>query len=179
MANFVFIATSLDGFIARPDGDIDWLMKIEDIEGEDYGYEDFISKIDAILMGRKTFDFAKSVQPFPYNKPVFVLSNTLTSIDSHLQDKVTIISGTPKDVLGILHNKGYSNIYVDGGETIQSFLRNNFIDELTITRVPVLLGEGIPLFGKISGDLHFQHIETKTFSNGLVSSRYLRILNSE
>lgn len=173
----VYIATSLDGFIARKDGQIDWLMNIENPTGDDYGYADFISTIDAIVMGKGTFEKVLSFGEWPYEKMVFVLSTTLKDVPSHLNKKVQLLSMTPTKTLEHIAKEGYSSLYVDGGDTIQRFLMADVIDELIVTRIPILIGSGIPLFGQLDHDLVFQHIETKTYPNGLVKSHYKRNRN--
>jgi dihydrofolate reductase len=169
---FVYIGTSLDGFIARKDGDIGWLVKYEDSVLADYA--EFISTIDAIVIGKGTFETVLSYTSWPYTKRLFVLSTTLTQIPESLNGKVTLLSMKPGDVLAHLSAEGYSNVYVDGGKVIQSFLEEDCIDELIITRVPDLIGTGIPLFGHLSHDLAFEHRQTKVFPNGLVKSHYQR-----
>jgi dihydrofolate reductase len=173
MKTTAYIGTSLDGFIARKDGDIDWLTQFENQE-VNQNYEEFINAIDAILIGRGTFEKVLTFPSWPYNKNVFLLSNQIKQIPDNLKEKVIILSMEPKKVLDYLSNKGFSNIYVDGGKVIQSFLKENLIDELIITRVPILIGSGIPLFGELDNDLQFKHIQTNVYSNGLVKSQYKR-----
>jgi dihydrofolate reductase len=169
---FVYIGTSLDGFIARKDGDIGWLVKYENsVKGD---FAEFISTIDAIVIGRGTFESVLSFPSWPYDKKVFVLSTTLAHIPESLNGKVTVLSMKPKDLLGYLSAEGYSRAYVDGGKVIQGFLEQDCIDELIITRVPDLIGTGIPLFGVLQQDLAFEHRQTRVFSNGLVKSHYQR-----
>lgn len=174
MRTTVYIATSLDGFIARKDGNIDWLTNIENPTNEDYGYAEFMSRIDALLMGRGTFEKVLSFHSWPYEKTVFVLSTTLKKVPRKLKGKVKLLKLSPKDALNYLSKEGYSSVYVDGGKTIQSFLREDLIDELILTKIPVLLGSGIPLFAHLDHDLDFQHIETNSYPNGLVKSHYKR-----
>lgn len=169
----VFIATSLDGFIARKDGSLDWLMK-QSVEGEDYGYDGFIESVDGLVMGRGTFEQVLSFGEWPYPKPVIVLSATLSQGDLRpdLAGKVTIRNEAPKAVMTDLERQGWRRAYIDGGKVIQSFLRAGLIEDLVLTRVPVLLGEGIPLFGLLDRDIDLKHMETNSFPSGLVSSRY-------
>jgi dihydrofolate reductase len=173
MKTTAYIGTSLDGFIARKDGDIDWLIQFENQE-VNQNYEKFISVIDAIVMGRGTFEKVLTFPSWPYNKTVFVLSNHIKQIPDRLKEKVIILSMEPKKVLDHLSDNGFSNIYVDGGKVIQSFLKEDLIDELIITRVPILIGSGIPLFGDLDNDLQFKHMQTNVYSNGLVKSLYKR-----
>jgi dihydrofolate reductase len=172
MKNIVYIAQSLDGYIAKPDGDIDWLSDFPNPEGSDYGYASFMACIDAIVMGRNTFEKVKEFEPWPYEKPVFVLSRSLHSIPKRLKGKVSIRKANLPDLLSSLHRKGYCNLYIDGGKTIQSFLELDLIDEMTITTVPILLGKGIPLFGSLNQMMKFKHERTQSFDNGLVMSTY-------
>ncbi len=169
----VFTATSLDGFIARKDGALDWLMK-QSVGGEDHGYDALIESVDGLVMGRGTFEQVLSFGDWPYPKPVIVLSSTLSNSDLRpdLVGKVTVRSEAPEVVMADLERQGWHRAYIDGGKVIQSFLRVGLIEDLLLTRVPVLLGEGIPLFGLLDRDIDLQHIETNSFPSGLVSSRY-------
>jgi dihydrofolate reductase len=171
----VFIATSLDGFIARKDGDIDWLMVANTRvpAGEDCGYQAFFDSVDALVMGRNTYELAASFESWPYaDKPVVVLSSRPLDIPQALQGSVSCMAGKPKELCLSLAERGYRHVYVDGGLTIQGFLAAGLIDTLIITRIPVLLGEGIPLFGPLHDDLTLRHIETRAFDFGFVQSRY-------
>ncbi len=169
-----FIATSLDGFIARENGSLGWLPQAGD-DGEDYGYAQFMARIDVLVMGRKTFETVLGFGAWPYpGKRVVVLSSTLTENDipAALRDLVGIHAGPVPALVRELDAAGHGGIYVDGGRTIRSFLDAGFIDDITISRVPILIGSGIPLFGKLSGDIRLQHLCTKTFVSGLVQSSY-------
>lgn len=168
----VFIATSLDGFIARPDGGIDWLTNENKGSNEDYGYGEFIDSVDAIAMGRNTFDKVLSFDTWPYNKKVVVLTHRPLEISDELSGKVEAASGPPQEVVDQLAGRNLNHLYVDGGNTIQQFLNAGLIQEIIITRIPVLIGEGIPLFGPVKNDIKLQHITTKTFDGSLVQSRY-------
>lgn len=174
MRTVVYIATSLDGFIARQDGDIKWLINIPNPDNSDFGYSEFIAGIDGILMGRNTYETALNFEPWPYNRPVFVLSNILESVPHELEGKAEIINGNLKDLLKRLEVRGIKNLYVDGGRTIQSFLKEDLIDEMIITTVPVLLGEGIPLFGHLDNDLKFRCEKVEFISEYLVKHYYRR-----
>jgi len=173
MKAHVYIGTSLDGFIAKEDGNLDWLVKFESPEVHD-SYHEFISQIDAIAIGRGTFEKVLTFPSWPYNKKTFVLSTTIKQIPETLKGKATLLSMKPKELLSYLSNEGFSNIYVDGGKVIQSFLKEDCIDEMIITKVPVLLGNGIPLFGHLDKDIQFEHMQTEVYSNGLVKSCYER-----
>lgn len=169
----VFIAISLDGFIARSDGDITWLLERDD-PSEDHGYDAFIADIDIILMGRGTYEKMHAVRPWPYSRPVVVLSATMTQDDlaKDLADKVRVIKSSPEMAMRMLQSEGHRRVYVDGGLVIQSFLRAGLITDMVITSVPVLLGAGRQLFGSVAGDIPLRHEETKSFPSGLVQSRY-------
>ncbi len=173
MKTTVYIGTSLDGFIARTNGDIDWLVKFES-EDVHHNFQEFINRIDAIVMGRGTYEKVLTFPSWQYEKKVFVLSASIKHVPEMLQGKVTLLSMKPVELLDYLSKEGFSNIYVDGGNVIQSFLKEDLIDELIITKVPVLIGSGIPLFGFLESDLEFNHIRTDILSGGLVMSRYER-----
>jgi len=173
MKTTVYIGTSLDGFIARKNDDIDWLVKFQNPEVH-RSYGEFISRIDAIVTGRGTFEKVLTFPVWPYEKKVFVLSNSIKQIPDKLEGKVTVLSMKPGELLDYLSVKGFSNIYVDGGKVIQDFLKADLIDEMIITRVPVLIGSGIPLFGYLENDLAFEHIRTDVYADGLVKSCYER-----
>ena len=166
----VFIATSLDGFIARANGDLDWLPAGG---GEPHGYDEFIASVDALVIGRKTFETVLAFDTWPYGqKPVFVLS-TRTLAPAPLGAVVESMSGQPADIVSQLEARGIRHVYVDGGITIQRFLQAGLIQRLIITRVPVLLGTGIPLFGPLAGDIFLRHVGTRQYASGLVQSEYV------
>ncbi len=173
--NKVYVAASLDGFIADQKGSVDFLNNYPDIPGEDMGYNKFIASIDAILMGRKTFEtvLAFGVE-WPYQKPVFVWTATLTELPSVLEGKVFLVGGTLKEIISTLHESNHHSIYIDGGKTIQSFLQEDLVHEMTITTIPVLLGSGIPLFGDLTSVLSFKCVSNLMYSNGLVQHTYWR-----
>lgn len=169
----VFIATSLDGFIARRGGEIDWLENWPSV-GHDYGFAAFMSDVDGLIMGRGTFEKALTFAAWPYDKPVVVLSRTLDPADVRpdLAGKVRIVDGCPAQVLSDLAREGWTRAYVDGGQVIQSFLREGLIEDLVLTRIPVLLGEGLPLFGALPHDVKLIHGSTTAYPSGFVQSRY-------
>jgi dihydrofolate reductase len=175
LANYVYIAVSLDGYIATPGGGLDWLDEIPNPDGSDFGFADFMEGIDALVMGRNTFLKVLTFGFWPYEKPVFVPSNAEIVIPKELKEKVQRVKGTPVELVTRLGERGYKNLYVDGGLTIQGFLEADLIDELIITRVPVLLGDGIPLFGKLQKILHFKHKTTEVLNETLIKSHYVRI----
>ena len=174
MTNYVYIATSLDGYIARPNGNINWLNNIPNPDKSDYGYSDFIKNIDAIVMGKNTYQKVLSFGKWPYNKPVFILSNSLKEIPEKLMGKAKIIKGDIRKVNKDLSKQGFKNLYIDGGQTIHSFLKEDLIDEMIITTIPILLGNGIPLFHRLDQQLKFKHKNTKIYNNNLVKSHYIR-----
>ncbi len=169
----VFIATSLDGFIARKNGTIDWLLSRDDPD-EDHGYQDFIKDIDGLVMGRGSFEGVAASDPWPYDKSVVVLSKTLASspVPNHLTGRVRFVDMTPKATMEMLEREGWQRVYVDGGQIVQSFLRGGLIADMVVTQVPVLIGEGRPLFGLIDNDIPLTHVMTKAFPSGLVQSLY-------
>ena len=166
----VFVGTSLDGFIARANGDLDFL---EAGGGEPHGYDEFIATVDALVIGRKTFETVLTFGSWPYgNKPVVVLS-TRPLAPTPPGAMVERMSGAPADIVSQLAARGIGHIYVDGGITIQRFLEAGLIHRLIITRVPVLIGGGIPLFGAVPRDIVLKHVATRHYASGLVQSEYL------
>ncbi|MCC4796435.1 diacylglycerol kinase [Enterovibrio norvegicus] len=175
MSNIVYIATSLDGFIADKNNRIDWLHDIPNPEGSDLGFSAFMDRIDAIVMGRNTVEMVLRFGcDWPYSKPVFMLSNTLKSVPTGYEDKIFLVNGDLNDVVSALNEQGYADLYVDGGLTVQSFLKHDLIDELIITTIPVLLGGGIPLFGDLAEPLKFKHINAEPLLNCLVKNTFVR-----
>ena len=170
----VYIATSVDGFIARENGSIDWLADGDRSQsGEDYGYQTFIDSVDAIVMGRNTYEVVLSFGSWPYaDKPMVVLSSRQVDIPEHLATTVEWMDAPPRDIIRRLSERGYEHLYIDGGKTIQRFLWEGCIHRLIITRIPILLGAGIPLFGALPHDVRLRHLETRPFANGLVQSQY-------
>ena len=170
----VFIATSLDGFIARANGDLDWLAGgAREDSSEDYGYKAFMETVDVLVMGRHTYEKVLTFGEWPYgSKPVIVLSSTLVHIPVRLAASVECMACPPSELVRRLAERGARHLYVDGGKTIQGFLEAGFIQQLIITRIPILIGRGIPLFGPLTHDIRLQHIETRQFPNGLLQSKY-------
>jgi dihydrofolate reductase len=165
----VFVGTSVDGYMARPDGAFDFLPANG---GEPHGYEEFIASVDALIIGRKTYEIVLALDTWPYTeKPVFVLSTKAlrTPPTGAVVERMT---GSPEEIVATLTGRGFRHAYVDGGLTIQSFLRAGLIQRLTITRVPVIIGSGIPLFGPTTGDIKLEHIKTQQYASGLVKSEY-------
>lgn len=171
----VFVATSLDGFIARKDGSIDWLTAANASvpDGEDFGYRDLIKTVDVVVMGRNTFEQVLTFGEWPYGeKRVVVLSSRSVGIPDGLTGTVSSSSEAPATLIGRLSRQGAKHLYVDGGITIQRFLAAGLVDELTITLIPVLLGEGRPLFGPTGRDVALVLAGTRAFECGFVQLRY-------
>jgi dihydrofolate reductase len=165
----VFVGTSLDGFIARRNGDYDFLPADG---GEPHGYEEFMASVDTILIGRNTLDVVLKLPSWPYaEKRVVVLSHRPIAL-SGIAGRVEQMSGAPEEIVARLAATGSKHVYVDGGITVQEFLRAGLIDRLTITRVPVLIGDGIPLFGTVPRDIKLRHVGTRQYESGLVTSEY-------
>jgi dihydrofolate reductase len=170
MAASVFIGTSVDGFIARVNGDLDFLPAGG---GEPHGYVEFMASVDALVIGRKTFETVLAYPEWPYGKKrVVVLSSKPLDFSSVRAGVVEQMSGAPGEIVSKLAARGVNHIYVDGGITIQAFLRAGLIQRLIITRVPVLIGEGIPLFGALPGDVRLKHVATRHYPSGLVQTEY-------
>jgi dihydrofolate reductase len=165
----VFIATSLDGFIARENGAIDWLPG----SSEPHGYDEFISSVDVIIIGRNTFETVLAFGGWFYGKKqVIVLSSRASELKAPDGAVCDFMSGDAKEIEARLDARGFKHAYVDGGVTIQRFLEAGLIQRLIITRIPVLLGSGIPLFGPLSHDVHLEHVATRSFKGSLVQSEY-------
>jgi dihydrofolate reductase len=170
MTASVFIGTSVDGFIARPNDDLDFLPPGG---GEPHGYNEFIATVDAIVIGRKTFEKVLTMGPWPYGKKrVVVLSTRPLDLSAAVGGVVEQVAGTPAEIVAQLAATGAQHLYIDGGITIQRFLRAGLIQRLIITRVPVLIGEGVPLFGALPRDIQLRHVATRHFPSGLVQSEY-------
>ena len=170
MKTTVFIGASVDGFIARANGDLDFLPPGG---GEPHGYDEFMATVDALVIGRKTFETVLTFDAWPYpEKPVFVLS-TRPFATPPLGAVVERMSGAPADIVSQLAGRGIRHIYVDGGITIQRFLQAGLIQRLIITRVPVLIGTGVPLFGALAHDIALKHVATRQYATGLVQSEYV------
>jgi len=171
----VYVGTSLDGFIARRDGSIDWLNEAQNLvpEGEDCGYKAFMDSVDTLIMGRKTFEQVLTFGPWHYgDTPVVVLSHNPVKIPSHLPETVSHSSESPWALLERLSGQGVKHVYVDGGSTIQGFLSESLIDEITITSIPIALGDGIPLFGPMENDIKLAHVSTTAYDFGFVQTTY-------
>lgn len=169
----VFIAISLDGFIARPDGDIGWLLQRDD-PTEDHGYAAFIADKDIIVMGRGSYEKVLTLDTWPYDLPVLVLSEQLADapVPEALKGKVRFSNRAPKDAIEQLAGENLRRIYLDGGRLVQSFLREGLVTDMVITTVPVLIGSGRPLFGALTQDTDLRLVSSHSFASGLVQSTY-------
>lgn len=173
--NSVFIAKSLDGFIADRSGGISYLEMVPNPDQVDMGYSKFIDRIDAIVMGRNTYEKVLSFDiGWPYTKPVYLLSSSLTEVDSSLVGRVELLNGSVKELLKIIHSKGHHRLYIDGGTTIHNFLKEDLIDELILTTFPILLGGGSPLFSDLPKSLAFEHIESNLYLGEIIQNSYSR-----
>ena len=174
MKTSVYIAASLDGFIARENGGLDWLPTGDPGNGGgDDDFDEFMRSIDVLVMGRHTYEQVLTFGKWPYgDKRVVLLSSRKLTLPDSLPKTVTVSSGTPQEIIDHLAAQGAQHLYIDGGITNQNFLAAGLIDRLIITTIPVLLGSGIPLFGPLSGDINLRHEETRSLASGLVQSRY-------
>ena len=177
----VYIATSADGYIATLDGSVDWLHTAGNLEvdmgSEDMGFKSFIDSVDCIIMGRKCMEMISSMNLTPEQWPygdvrIVVLSNTVKEPPENLRGKIEMYSGDIQDLIIKLENSGFKHAYIDGGSTITSFINLKLIDEMIITKVPVLLGEGIPLFGKINQNVKLENSKAAAFPNDFIQVKY-------
>jgi dihydrofolate reductase len=167
----VFIATSLDGFIARENGALDWLPQGE---VEDHGYAALMASVDAVVMGRNTYETVLTFDSWPYpGTLVVVLTTRPLPLPLPPGATVDIMAGAPRDIITRLAERGLKHLYIDGGITVQRFLDAGLIQYFTLTRIPVLLGRGIPLFGPVAGDIRFEHVATRSYAGGMVTSEYV------
>ncbi|WP_155159173.1 dihydrofolate reductase family protein [Sansalvadorimonas verongulae] len=171
----IFIGISLDGYIADRDGGLNFLTDPPNPNNLDYGFMEFMLRIDGLVMGRKTFEAVlKSSPKWPFSKPTFVLSKTLKEVPENLEGRVDIFAGTPHEVVRAMKMKKLTRLYIDGGKVIRSFLSEDLVDEITLIQMPILLGGGTQLFGSLGAHMEFEHINTEVFQNGLLKSRYHR-----
>ena len=166
----VFCGTSVDGFLARPDDTFDFLQTGESVP---HGFTEFLDSVDVVVMGRRTFDVVRGLGHIGLygGKPLVVLSAAPMD-PSSLPAGAEWMSGTPQEIVGRLQERGFRHAYLDGGLTIQRFLRAGSVDRITITRVPVLIGQGVPLFGPLPHDIRLRHLSTRSYEGGLVQSEY-------
>lgn len=170
-----FLATSLDGYIADDHGSIAWLEELNKLVpvGEDCGYSAFVAQIDAIVMGRNTFQQVLNFPDWPYpGKKVLVLSSTLPAIPAVASAHAELLNTSPAEVVALLGQRGYNHLYIDGGATIRGFLAAGVLDEITITIVPAALGRGRPLFGLESRNIAFELLRSHRYPFGFVQNTY-------
>jgi dihydrofolate reductase len=172
----VYIATTLDGFIAREDGGIDWLNKANEVvpKGEDFGFAEFMAGVDALVMGRGSFETVIAFPEWFYgDKPVIVLSNTLERLPGNAPATVELLRGSPAEIVATLEKRGWTHLYIDGGDTIRRFLAAGLIDEITVTSIPVLIGQGRRLFGgELPADVRLELEFSRAYDFGYVMSKY-------
>lgn len=169
-----FLGMSLDGFIAGPNDELDWLDELSAPEGEDYGYLAFTSDVDALVMGRRTFETVIAlVDEWPWGKPVVVMSRSMTELPDSAID-CEIFAGTPEELRELAADRGWQKLYVDGGQLVSSFLNHGLLNSLTVSILPVVLGGGVPVLGGLDTAFWLEHVATKTYQNGMVQLTYLR-----
>ncbi len=177
----VYIATSADGYIATSDGGVDWLHTAGNLEAdmgsEDMGFKSFMNSVDCMIMGRKCMEIISSMNLTPEqwvygDIHIVALSNSIKEPPENLQGKVEMYSGNIRDLVSDLERKGFKHAYIDGGSTITSFLNLQLINEMIITKVPVLLGEGVPLFGKINSLINLENADASAFPNDFIQIKY-------
>jgi dihydrofolate reductase len=173
----VFCGISLDGFLAKPDGDLDWMKGSgeDDASGGDHGYEAFVSGIDTLVWGRKTFEKVMTFDKWYHgDKRVVVLSGKPLDLGPARErgGKVEQMSGTPAEVVAKLGASGAKHLYIDGGLTVQAFLRAGLIHRIIVSQLPVLIGQGIPLFGPLDNDIRLKLVSSRIFPGGMVQSEY-------
>lgn len=166
----VFCGVSVDGFLARPNHALDFL----DAGGqESHGFEEFYKSVDVLVIGRRTYEVVLTFGDWPYGKkPVIVLSSHPLDFSKVKGGIVEQMTGEPVEIVKQIKSRGFKHAYIDGGVTIQRFLASGCIDRLVITRVPVLIGAGIPLFGAVPHDIRLRHVATRCYKGGLVQSEY-------
>ena len=169
----IMMAMSLDGFVARNDHTLDWLNK-QPTADEDHAFNEFMDSVDVIVMGTGSLKTVLGFGEWPYTKPVIVLSRSMTHLDlpEHLQDKVEFTTENPQDLWETLHRRGHKHVYVDGGAIIRSFLKAGFVQDMKITIVPILLGDGIRIFGETESDIDLELVSVTPFPSGLVDLVY-------
>ncbi|KZL20781.1 hypothetical protein PsAD2_01270 [Pseudovibrio axinellae] len=169
----VFIATSLDGFVARENHALDWLMK-QPNTGEDAGYDAFMGCMDGLVMGRGSYETVLGFENWPYAKPVVVLSKTMTQADvpDALKGKVRVSASDPAEIMQELSAEGWSHAYVDGGKVVQSFIRAGLVEDIILTQIPILIGRGVRLFGDVTADIDLELVSSRSFKSGMVQSHY-------
>lgn len=170
----VFIAASLDGFIARSNDSLDWLNEqSEKAAGEEYGYDALMASVDYLVMGRRTFEVVSGFPDWPYEgKRLIVLSRTLKKVPAGFEGRVELFGGSINELMARLQEESCEGIYIDGGRTVQSFLNEGLVTDIIITRIPILIGEGKPLFGKLEQDIQLKLVDVKPYPSGFVRTHY-------
>lgn len=167
-----YLGMSLDGFIAGPNDELDWLEGVEAIAGEDFGFGAFMTSVDALVMGRRTFEAVLGFDiPWPYAKPILVMSSSLQQIPERATDS-ELFAGDPAAAIAEAADRGWTKLYIDGGRLVSSFINEGLLDELVVSVLPVALGTGIPVFGALEKLTWFSHVSTTTFDNGMVQTTY-------
>jgi len=172
MKTVAYLAASLDGYIADKNGSVDWLNEIPNPDQSDFGFAEFMESIDAMVMGANTFRVVQSFGEWPYEKPVFVASNSIKEVPKSFEDRVSLVQGEVREILSSVCDLGYERLYIDGGKLIQSCLLAGMLDDLIITQIPIILGSGIPLFVEFDNSIHLEHKGTQVIGVGLVKSHY-------
>ncbi|WP_152447688.1 dihydrofolate reductase family protein [Vibrio owensii] len=167
-----YMAQSLDGYIAGVNGELDWLDEIENPDKNDFGFADFMLSIDALLMGKNTYQKVASFGFWPYEKTVYIASNSLLHIDSELADKAQLLTGDLPEMLLKLKSEGIKKVYIDGGMLIQNAIDLSVLNEITVTTIPVILGNGISLFGTSNKKTKLKFESSEVLLNQLVKTKY-------
>lgn len=176
MAAKVYIAQSLDGYIADKNGGLGFLDRIPHTPDTMEAFTTFVDSVDAIVMGRTTYETVIGFNiPWPYTKKVFVLSSQDRTVDQEYEGKAEYITGKPSEIIKRLETDGYKDLYIDGGRTIQSFLHEDMVDDLIIATIPTLLGGGSPLFGALDQEQHYKLIESKTLADSFIQTHYQKV----
>lgn len=178
----VFIATSTDGYIAKEDGNVDWLHTAGNPEADmgdqaDMGFNDYISSVDCMIMGRKCMEVIANMnltdEQWPYGDiRIITLSHTMRNPPSGVEGRVEMYSGDILELIAELEKSGFKHAYIDGGQTIQAFINLQLINEITITQVPILLGKGIPLFAETFKDIKLENCQAHAFPNDYIQLKY-------
>ncbi|MCF2857750.1 dihydrofolate reductase family protein [Pseudoalteromonas sp. SMS1] len=170
--NTVYLAQSLDGFIADEHGGIDWLSAIDNPQHSDLGFADFMSDIDALVMGRNTFEQVLSFGQWPYDKPVYVVSHSLSKLPVQSQGKAYLIRASEEELVSQMSQLGHNRLYIDGGKLVQNFIRAALVDEIIVTTVPIILGRGIRWLPELRITQKIELVSSQVLLNQLVQCRY-------
>jgi dihydrofolate reductase len=173
MKTVAYLAVSLDGYIADKNGGVDWLNEIPNPDQSDFGFAEFMCSVDAMVMGANTFRVVQSFGAWPYEKPVFVASNSIKRVPKGYEDRISLVQGEVREILTDIRDLGHERLYIDGGKLIQNCLLAGMLDEMIITQIPIILGSGIPLFVEFENSIHLEHKETQVIGVGLVKNHYL------